>query len=1607
MCRKTLLCLLTLLISMFLVSATSHAAPFAYISNQVSNSVSVIDMATNTVATTIPLGAGAGPYGLAVNPAGTRVYVANKDANTVSVIDTGTNTVTATVPVGTSPVRIAVHPSGSPVYVVNDGSNNVSVIDATNMVTTTIPVGSAPMGIQVNPAGTKAYVANYSGNTISVINTATNAVTTINLTGTAPLDLAFTPGGAKAYVSNFESNNVSVINTATETEITKIDAQTHPVGVWANPDGTRVFVANYGSNITMIDPSTDSSPGVIMDNRNPVSIEGNPDGSLLYVVNQGNNVVAVMNPANSYGLVAQIPVGSSPLSYGGRFIASPPAATNGLVSFWRGEGNALDVIGNHHGALHGDAKYAAGRSWQAFSFDGSGDYVSFPDSDDWAFGGNDFSISLWVRFNALADGYTALLDQHYPSRSWSVFYYSDGSLGFAHTPGSTEVRRPWTPQLNTWYNIAVVRNGNALRLYVNGVQAGADEDMTGVTIDNSTEDLWMGCAHTGGGPGLCVNGLMDDVLVYNRALSPVEVLKLAAVMPDTTPDAFTFIDQLGVPLSSDITSNTVTVSGINTQSPITVWSQNGQGCSYRNVTTGGTWTADPGNVNNGDQIQVRNTSSANYSTQTDCLLTIGGVWDNFSVTTAAAGDPNASGLVAWWKGENNAYDSIGGNHGAAQGATTYAAGHAGQAFSFSSATHDGVTAPSSASLNPTEAITMSAWIKPAATSNPWPYIIGKRLDDSGNIQYSITVSDRNTFTCDITGAGVHAEGGAIPLNEWSHVACTYDRNTLRLYVNGEQVASASGSSAIATSSRPLTIGKLEGYDTRNFDGQIDEVKIYSRALTATEVAKDYGLVSWWRAENDAVDSIGGNNGVWNGTTAYAAGQIGQAFSFDGGANSVIVPDSPALRLSTAFTMSAWVNPSAISSDAPNGIISKVGGESGNNGYQMGLYHYRGKNSVFYCSFNAPGEPWGANDVEGGNLPLAQWTFVSCTYDGSYLKVYINGVESGSKYIGSKTVAGSPASLRISGDDNNTVWFNGLIDEVKIYSHAQSAVEVANSYGLVSWWRGENNANDSIGGNNGTLQGGTTFVAGKSGQAFSFDGIDDFVSIPPTAGIIDNGPGTIELWFKANAVPSGHLKYGYLYVQGNTANGADLRIYLYGDGTINFVGNDGTNYDFNISIPFTDTASWHHVAGVWSATDTRFYLDGVLIGTDSSINMGSFIPNEITIGSGRFDNSYFNGLIDEVRIYHRTLSGVEVSEDAGAYPEPFAFASQTGIATGAVVESNAITVSGIANPAPISITACTGASCEFQINSGGWTSTTGTVNAGDTVRVRQTSTSSYSAMTTATLNIGGREGTFSITTVPDLVLNPVISPTNLASQSIGGTVKSGATVTVSLNGGPVHAADVTGAAWSYNVTDLVRGGNNITVSATDTGYSPTKSATISCVAPRLTVAMNLTSGISGTAGGTVTTTPSGISCLGGSCSSLFNGSALVTLMATPDGNSIFGGWSGDLVSQERQHDITMGNDSSSGDRGVTATFTYVEPAKVQSTGAVYQHIRDAYSALAGDDTILARQFLFTGDFTLDKTYSIILKGGYDPAYSVNSGYSTIQGQLAVGKGSLTVEMVVVK
>ena len=214
-----------------------------------SSSVSVVNTATNTVSTIIPSG-GSGSFGISVNNNGSKLYVANSSDVTVTVINTTIDSVIATIYVGNNPYGIAVSPDGTKVYVaIKNVTGRVSVINtSTNTVSDTIPVGSYPWGLSVNPDGSKVYVANGNSNSISVINTATNMVTATISVGSGPEAICVSPNGNRIYVTNYLASTVSIIDAAIDTVLATIAVESHPTGISVSPDGNKVYVSCFGAN---------------------------------------------------------------------------------------------------------------------------------------------------------------------------------------------------------------------------------------------------------------------------------------------------------------------------------------------------------------------------------------------------------------------------------------------------------------------------------------------------------------------------------------------------------------------------------------------------------------------------------------------------------------------------------------------------------------------------------------------------------------------------------------------------------------------------------------------------------------------------------------------------------------------------------------------------------------------------------------------------------------------------------------------------------------------------------------------------------------------------------------------------------------------------------------------------------------------------------------------------------------------------------------------------------------------------------------------------------------------------------------------------------------
>ncbi|MGO8836785.1 MAG: FG-GAP-like repeat-containing protein [Limisphaerales bacterium] len=221
--------------------------------------------------------------------------------------------------------------------------------------------------------------------------------------------------------------------------------------------------------------------------------------------------------------------------------------------------------------------------------------------------------------------------------------------------------------------------------------------------------------------------------------------------------------------------------------------------------------------------------------------------------------PSPAGLVAWWPGEGNANDVVGGNNGILEGGVSFASGEVGQAFVFDGSGSSYVRIPANPRIDvgQSDGFTIELWCDPALTNND---------------VVPLTLVEWNNDSGDLTGIGCHLEfysagrilgdivdpntgndhyveslGGNVTPNVWQHVAMTYDKTTgvLTLYQNGAVVAS--GNVGIWTPSTAfdlyLGIRPAGVFAPIPYQGLLDEVSLYNRALSSNEIAAIYAAGS--------------------------------------------------------------------------------------------------------------------------------------------------------------------------------------------------------------------------------------------------------------------------------------------------------------------------------------------------------------------------------------------------------------------------------------------------------------------------------------------------------------------------------------------------------------------------------------------------------------------------------------------------------------------------------------------------------------------------------------------------------------------------------------------
>jgi hypothetical protein len=457
----------------------------------------------------------------------------------------------------------------------------------------------------------------------------------------------------------------------------------------------------------------------------------------------------------------------------------------------------------------------------------------------------------------------------------------------------------------------------------------------------------------------------------------------------------------------------------------------------------------------------------------------------------------------------------------------------------------------------------------------------------------------------------------------------------------------------------------------------DGLTIMQRALEwAAGAELSTGPIAHWKLDetsgSTAVDSEGGHDGTLLNGPAWTPGQVDGALAFDGTDDYVHLTSHAELDdlFDGGATVMAWINPASWGGNGYGRIFDKSSSPSATgDGWAIHLDKDNGGLN-FGQGFNG-GRGWWR--FAESSIDFDTWQHIALAYDASSTSndpiAYLNGspvavtrVDSPSGPVRSDAAL----DLRLGSDASVTLnVFDGKIDDARIYDHMLGAAEIAALAGLgtVAHWKLDDGAGltaiDSEGGHHGTLTNGPAWVAGALGDALDFDGSNDYVD----AGTFDvSGSGiTMMGWFNADVIATDD---GRIVSKANGPNEADAwwQLSTTDVGASRFlrmrIKAGGTTTTFADNSVNLVTDQWYFAVATYdnASGSMKLYLDGVEIrsGTHAlggALDTDPSVP--VALGANGTAERFFNGVLDDVRVYNYALPAAEIYAifDAVDVPSP--------------------------------------------------------------------------------------------------------------------------------------------------------------------------------------------------------------------------------------------------------------------------------------------------------------------------------------------------------------------
>jgi hypothetical protein len=710
---------------------------------------------------------------------------------------------------------------------------------------------------------------------------------------------------------------------------------------------------------------------------------------------------------------------------------------------------------------------------------------------------------------------------------------------------------------NQWHHLAATYDGFTMRIYIDGVLAGSQNKAGTITVNNNPLII-------GGQTGFIdeyFQGKLDDIRIWNRALSGCEIAstKSCELNPSlqTGLAAYYKFNQgsLNVLNTADSTAIDATVNA--NHGKLLGFFLSGLLSNWTDGTVTGTCavftpvTAVAGAVSTvlpvGGDIQLTASGGDTYS------------WTGPDGFTSSQQNPVITGVGQNASGTYTVTVSKNGCSASASVIITIAQG--GKSLNFDGV-NDAIKISNAPAFNSATNLTIEMWMKPGSRQPTVQSIVSKSTFNQ-NSQYLFPRTDDGwqsfSFWLAVNGQWKVVSAQYSNLNEWTHVAATYDGFFMKIYMNGNLVGNLSAPGAITVNTNDISIGQQEGYLQELYRGGLDELRFWNRTLTQCEIQHNQncelnganngiagmsGLAAYYRFNQGLVDvnnsaytvladsSVNHNNGTlmnfglldatgsnWTsgsdvnnstcspytatiatassngpivevGSTIQLFASSGSAWSWTGplgftstlqnptipngttsrtGNYTVTVTDNgcdavastkvtvaikagtlkldgindlgrvhanASLNITTGITLESWIFPTDTTVKAQD-VMSKSTKEV-NTGYIFPRTDDGWKSYVFYLHLNGDWQKLSAPYPD-----FNQWHHVAATYDGYYMRIYLDGVLSASKEVAG-TITVNNNDLTIGQQDGFLEYFRGSLEETRLWNRALNQCEIINN-----------------------------------------------------------------------------------------------------------------------------------------------------------------------------------------------------------------------------------------------------------------------------------------------------------------------------------------------------------------------------------------------------------------------------------------------------------------------------------------------------------------------------------------------------------------------------------